>query len=723
EAEEAARVAAEEQARREAEEAARVAAEEQARREAEEAARVAAEEQARQEAEAAARLEAAAQSTAQTSAADSSSESVFTTLAALFGPSGSEPDPGDAPAGSDASSIVGGAQEDDDDDDDEEFSVAGTATADTDAPVAGASGAASESAAARTLQSAPGAPSETDSVDEAPAIAGRKDTGATVPASEVSTAVPAVEAADSAAPAANVGTTETESAGFFSRLTGLFGSDAEDAEAADAAAPELANTSDDAAVADAEAVTAAAPEPSPVRVVEQASSVPEVRGTPSAPPRGPAPRSGTVRVPQVSRGVVRVPERGVLPASAAKKAEEAASEDVLSATGSRIAALLGFGGGSSSDDEPADGSDQSGAETPVAEADSAAESSAEVIAVPEVATAEQPALVVAQPEPAALPANQAIAPGPEAVAAVLAETPVQKVETVIKAAPSPARDPAAPRTEVPVPEPVVSVPRVESTLVAPAARNVTTEEGLSQSETPVVAAIAAKPEITVEPAKPAVEPLALTPAQARVEFDPIADGGPQAAVMLVVTPLTQGSALLIDDQGHLLTPWHVVQGFAKVTVWTKAPGDIIPDTSVPRVARVVRANRHSDLALLALEEPPDGVEPVTLAETAKLKRGAIVHVLGHANGDRWTHVMARFSRLKPRHAWVTRGRFMHREAVLSNKATGAPEATGGAVFNGQMQVVGLNIQIGRSSGQVYSVTVDTIRRFLAGDLAPDPPPS
>ena len=160
-----------------------------------------------------------------------------------------------------------------------------------------------------------------------------------------------------------------------------------------------------------------------------------------------------------------------------------------------------------------------------------------------------------------------------------------------------------------------------------------------------------------------------------------------------------------------------------MTVWPKAPGQALPDTATPRVARVVRANRSSDLALLVIEGAVPDIEPLELAEEAALKRGEVVHVLGHANGDRWTHVLARHVRRKARHSWITQGRFVHRETVLRNQSVGAPGTTGGALLNSQMQLVGLNVQVSSKSGQLYSVAVDRIRWFLSGELATDLSPS
>jgi len=493
--------------------------------------------------------------------------------------------------------------------------------------------------------------------------------------------------------------------GFFSRIGSFFSSDE----------PSPADTPVDAdQVADASAASAGASTPAPILVSEQAVAVPAVTGKPTPPPVA-VRRNGAFKIPQLSLGPVNVPptESVKRPTTSPQGADTAA----LANAGSRIAALLGFGG---NPDKPQSTSVTTegavGLETDlVAPAKQELPEPAQTAALAaEVSESQRPQPLTITPASLTAPRVNT----PDVVATAISRRAVPRVITpaLSSEAPPLAIDPSAEVAQVPLPDAptVISVPRLEAQSAGGAS-------GIAEASTVASIPTAAASSLVTELAP--VETLGLTPNQARVELDPNSSSGPSGAVMLVVTPASHGTALLIDDKGHLLTPWHVVEGFSTVTVWLKAPGQNTPASSEPRVARVIRINRQSDLALLALEDPPETAQPLTLANSAKLKRGEIVHLLGHANGDRWTHVMARFSRLKPRHSWVTSGRFVHREAVLSNSATGAPAATGGAVFNSQMQLVGLNVQIGRNGDQVYSVTVDVIRRFLAGDVAPDPSPS
>ena len=484
-----------------------------------------------------------------------------------------------------------------------------------------------------------------------------------------------------------------EGGGFLAQLANIFGGSDTQAESDNASAAEVPGTRGLSTAADA-------PKPASVTVVESAPVLaPQLPRVP--PPLAPASDDIKVKLPQIASGpiTVRTADSSTPPAASAESPPE--SSGVLSAAGSRIAAMLGFGSSSDSDDEPAPTEAPSQAAETVPATDSPA--IAQPLLTRESGTPEQEGGERPLPEP-----SSQLSDTDSSNRGLAADTP----DPVRAGAGASADDVAASRPE---PEP--------ARVVASAAQPMVVVPAAVPSPESVVAAIPERPAISVAPARPALAPLALTPQQALVELDPTADNGASAAMMLVVTPAATGSALLVDDEGHLLTTWHLVKGFSRVTVWPKAPGQALPDTATPMLARVVRANRNSDLALLVIDGDLPDVEPLELAEEAALKRGEVVHVLGHTNGDRWTHVMARHVRRKARHSWITQGRFVHRESVLSNQAVGAPDTTGGAVFNGRMQLVGLNVQIGRKSGQLYSVAVDRIRRFLSGELATDPSPS
>ena len=102
---------------------------------------------------------------------------------------------------------------------------------------------------------------------------------------------------------------------------------------------------------------------------------------------------------------------------------------------------------------------------------------------------------------------------------------------------------------------------------------------------------------------------------------------------------SSGSGFVIDDEGHIVTNYHVVR--AALQENSIEPRDratitvSFPDGDEPVRARVVGANPDYDVALLELEDPsavPAGVEPIELADSDDVQVGQKVIAIGNPFG-------------------------------------------------------------------------------------------
>ena len=233
------------------------------------------------------------------------------------------------------------------------------------------------------------------------------------------------------------------------------------------------------------------------------------------------------------------------------------------------------------------------------------------------------------------------------------------------------------------------------------------------------AALETQPAISVK-SKPELEPLALTSTQAQSQLEPTVDGAIPRALVLIVTPGGVGSGVVVDHDGHVLSNWRTVNGFRRVNVWFKARSSSGPDLSSQYTAEVVRANRYSDLALLKLDSVPEGVEPIALSEDENPEQGEVIYLVGHFGTSSWRYAPGRFVNFKDRHSWLTGGRYVHKAAVLRTRMDARPASPGGVMLNGQLEMVGLNVQVAKRSPDVYAVNAGSIRTFLVGELAEKP---
>ncbi len=89
--------------------------------------------------------------------------------------------------------------------------------------------------------------------------------------------------------------------------------------------------------------------------------------------------------------------------------------------------------------------------------------------------------------------------------------------------------------------------------------------------------------------------------------------------------LDQGTGMIIDDQGDILTNNHVVAGSVAVSVTLH--GQLQPVS-----AYVVGTDASQDIALIRISDPPPGLVPVIFGDSASLEVGDAVIAIGDALG-------------------------------------------------------------------------------------------
>src|SRR5262249_45125589 len=86
-------------------------------------------------------------------------------------------------------------------------------------------------------------------------------------------------------------------------------------------------------------------------------------------------------------------------------------------------------------------------------------------------------------------------------------------------------------------------------------------------------------------------------------------------------PQGTGSGFVWDDQGHVITNFHVIQDADRATV-TLADRSTWP-------AKVVGAAPEKDLAVLKIEAPHDRLKPIPIGTSEDLRVGQSVYAIGN----------------------------------------------------------------------------------------------
>jgi S1-C subfamily serine protease len=171
-----------------------------------------------------------------------------------------------------------------------------------------------------------------------------------------------------------------------------------------------------------------------------------------------------------------------------------------------------------------------------------------------------------------------------------------------------------------------------------------------------------------------------------------------------------GSGFVIDDEGHILTNNHVVEGADKIEVKLGAS-----DTEY--TAEVVGADPASDLALLKVDAPSKELHPLTLGDSSEAEVGDPVVAIGNPFGLDRTVTSGIVSALQ-RQIQAPNGFSI--DNVIQTDAAINPGNSGGPLINAAGEVIGINSQIetggSGSEGNVgigFAIPINTAKAEIA----------
>ena len=183
-------------------------------------------------------------------------------------------------------------------------------------------------------------------------------------------------------------------------------------------------------------------------------------------------------------------------------------------------------------------------------------------------------------------------------------------------------------------------------------------------------------------------------------------------MVLVVTPEGNGSGVLVDEAGYVLTNWHLVGGYSAVTVLVKDANGDLAAREQPIRARVVRYSKFADLALLKMDVVPETAAPLALGDASGLREGGMLHAIGIPGGGAWSHTPVIITRVREQGTWYSGQSFLYKAGVVSGQAHTDPGGTGAALLDANMRLVALGAKATRRGDKVQAISVDTIRGFL-----------
>ncbi|MET0754234.1 MAG: trypsin-like peptidase domain-containing protein [Pyrinomonadaceae bacterium] len=172
-----------------------------------------------------------------------------------------------------------------------------------------------------------------------------------------------------------------------------------------------------------------------------------------------------------------------------------------------------------------------------------------------------------------------------------------------------------------------------------------------------------------------------------------------------------GSGSVIDNQGHILTNYHVIEDAQKLTV------SLGGDKTFP--ATVIGGDPDTDLAIIKIEPPKEGLTIVPLGDSDKLDVGQKVLAIGNPFGLDRTLTTGVISGLqRPLRSVPVPGAPNGRviEGAIQTDASINPGNSGGPLLDKFGRMIGINSQIlSRSGGSVgvgFAIPVSIAKRVV-----------
>jgi serine protease Do len=177
------------------------------------------------------------------------------------------------------------------------------------------------------------------------------------------------------------------------------------------------------------------------------------------------------------------------------------------------------------------------------------------------------------------------------------------------------------------------------------------------------------------------------------------------AVVQVRTPGGLGSGFILDDEGFLMTNFHVIEGEMQISVEVYHLKEGQLDRKTYKQVRIVAINKFDDLALLKIEDKDaPNFAHVALGDADALAVGERVFAIGSPLGLERTVTEGILS---------TKTREFQGELYLQTTAQINPGNSGGPLFDMTGAVVGVtNMKITFGEGLGFAIPVAAVKFFL-----------
>jgi len=202
-----------------------------------------------------------------------------------------------------------------------------------------------------------------------------------------------------------------------------------------------------------------------------------------------------------------------------------------------------------------------------------------------------------------------------------------------------------------------------------------------------------------------------------VEIYQRSNPGVVAIQVLTVSGNGLGSGFVIDNDGHIITNYHVIEGVSELEV-------DFPSGFKTR-GEVIGIDTDSDLAVVKVDAPPEELHPLPLGDSSQIKVGQTVVAIGSPfrfKGTMTTGIISSLGRTLSSLRTAPGGNFFTAGDIIQTDAAINPGNSGGPLLNLNGEVIGVNRAIETyninaeddpiNSGIGFAIAINTVKRVV-----------
>lgn len=190
-------------------------------------------------------------------------------------------------------------------------------------------------------------------------------------------------------------------------------------------------------------------------------------------------------------------------------------------------------------------------------------------------------------------------------------------------------------------------------------------------------------------------------------------------VVAIRTNGSLGSGFVFDNEGHIVTNQHVVEGSTDV--------EIDFHSGFKTHGTVIGSDADADVAVIKLENAPaDQIHPLAIGDSKTLNVGEQVVAIGNPfglSGTMTLGIVSGLGRTQFAHASPDQSGFFSTADIIQTDAAINPGNSGGPLFNMKGEVVGINQSIRTetfnnttgnaiNSGVGFSISINLVKRIV-----------